>query len=66
MIKKYFFKYLWSIWAGGAFTAFSGFKIFDWQWWVFIIPLVALVVLSWHFEKQLTHPAYNATISKGE
>ena len=51
MIKKYLFEYSWSIWAGSAFTAFSGFRILDWQWWVFIIPLVALVILSWHKKK---------------
>lgn len=38
-------KSAWAVWLGGAFTGFSGLKINDWEWWVFMVISILLVKL---------------------
>jgi len=33
-------------WLGGAFTAFSGYYVYNWQWWAFIVPTITLFVIA--------------------
>ena len=45
MIKDYFIRYGWTLWLGAGFSLFTGYSILNWQWWVFVTPVIVLVVL---------------------
>ena len=32
-------------WVGAGFTFFSGYNLWQWQWWVFVVPTIALALL---------------------
>ena len=33
-------------WLGGAIYLFFGVSIFDWKWWIFVIPTMILSELT--------------------
>ena len=42
-ILKYIKKYAWAWFLGAGTQMISGYGIFNWQWYLFVIPLILLV-----------------------
>ncbi len=37
---------LWPIWLGGCLSAITKYGLFDWQWHVFVLPLIVLIAIQ--------------------
>jgi hypothetical protein len=38
--------YGWTIWLGGALNIFNNGNFMNWEYWVYVIPLILLVAWS--------------------
>lgn len=43
---KFLINNMWALWVGFGLSAFFNVSVFDWQFWVFTVPLIVLVNLS--------------------
>jgi hypothetical protein len=42
-ILKFIKQYSWSFFLGAGTQMISGYGLYNWQWWAFVVPLILLV-----------------------
>ena len=42
-ILKFIKEYSWSFFLGAGTQMISGYGLYNWQWWAFVVPLILLV-----------------------
>ena len=51
-MKKFLERYSWGFYLGGSLSMFANVKFYNWQFYIIVVPVVALVLWSQEGEKR--------------